>query len=53
MSRRRTMFVSALAAGVLASCGAIPDPDLVASVDDAVLTESEFDDFVREVTGDD
>lgn len=53
MSPRRTIFVSVLAAGVLASCGAIPDPDLVASVGDAVLTESEFDGFIHEVTGDD
>jgi parvulin-like peptidyl-prolyl isomerase len=53
LSPRRNIFLSALAAGVLASCGAIPDPDLVASVDDAVLNESEFDDFVRELTGND
>lgn len=51
MSPRRTIFVSALAAGLLTACGAIPDPDLVASVDDAVLTETEFDEFVHEITG--
>lgn len=53
LSPRRTTFASAAAVVVLASCGAIPDPDLVASVDDSVLTESEFDDFIQEFTGND
>lgn len=53
MSPRRTALATTLATVVLGSCGFAADPDLVASVDDAELTEDDFDALVREFTGDD
>lgn len=49
----RTSIVSVLAAVALSSCGAVSDPDLVASVEGTELTEDEFDALVREFVGDD
>ena len=53
MSPLRPVLVGALAVTVLASCGVVSDPDLVASVEGVELTEDEFDALVREYTGSD
>lgn len=57
MSPPRTRLTTAVltasvTAVALSSCGVVPDPDLVASVEGVELTEEQFDDYVREFTGD-
>jgi hypothetical protein len=53
MSPRRILFASALAALSASGCGAVTPADLVASVEGTELTEQQFDEYAREVAGDD
>jgi peptidyl-prolyl cis-trans isomerase C len=51
MPRRHLILAAATASVVLSGCGTFTDNDVVASVDDVELTESELRSFAEEATG--